>query len=1051
MFSRMLSMLCILASVAATAQPLDMSLFKNIKPRNIGPAGMSGRVTALDVNLQNPDMIYVGTASGGLWRSEGGGTQWTPLTDSLNVASIGAVAVDQRNPQVIWIGTGEGNPRNSQTMGGGVFKSIDGGRTWKNMGLEKTRTIHRVIIHKHNPDVVYVSALGTAWGETNDRGVYRTKDGGKTWERILYVNDRTGAADFIVDPSNPNKMLVSMWEYRRWPWFFKSGGAGSGMYLTLDGGDTWRKLTEKEGLPAGELGKMGLAWARNNPNVVYALIESKKNALYRSDDGGFSWKMTTNQNIGDRPFYYSDLFVDPTNENRLYNIFSNVTVSEDGGKSFNTLLGWDNIHGDHHTYWIHPTDPNFMIDGNDGGLAITRDKGKTWAFSETLPVGQFYHINYDMQIPYNVYGGMQDNGTWRGPAYTWRTGGIRNQYWDEIAFGDGFDVVVEPNQRYGYAMWQGGNLLRVDFQSGASEPCKPYHPDGTLLRFNWNAGIGQDPIDPSTIYYGSQFLHKSNDGGKTWSIISPDLTTNDTAKIKAHLSGGLTYDVTGAENHCTIIAISASAKKQGVIWVGTDDGNIQVTRDGGATWTNVSKNIPAVPAGSWVPQVHASRFNEGEAFVVINNYRRNDWTPWIFRTKDFGKTWERLVDDKKVMGYALSFVQDPVEPKLMFAGTEFGLYVSVDEGKNWSRWTNGYPTVSTYDLAIHPREHDLIIGTFGRALWVLDDIRPLREIAAKGAAASVQQPLKVYPAPDAYLANMREGAGSHFSGNAMYKGDNRPWGASISFSLAKLNSKDSSSPAPEADSVKVEIRDAQGKVFRHLSLMAQKGINRFVWELNQDGFRMPVQPKPKQEVQPPAGAYVTAGTYSVKIMYGKQADSTSITVLNDPRKQVNAAAVTQWQQGYTEFAAMVNSITQSMDKLRDAKERMQLADKLVEAQVTDTAAKRRYSDAKTAASKKIDELMRKVMPGEEVQGIYEDPEQLMNKLASVAFYLDPAFGTPNPPAAAPPATFGWAMKKVSADAQAFNTAVQAFENKEWKQYEEAVKQLQLQLLAPLGK
>ncbi len=1038
-------------STLSFAQPLDLSVFKQIKPRNIGPAGMSGRVTALDVNLQQPDIIYAGTASGGLWRSEGGGTIWTPLTDSLNVASIGAVAVDQRNPQVIWIGTGEGNPRNSQTMGGGVFKSIDGGRTWKNMGLEKTRTIHRLIIHKHNPDIVYVSALGTAWGETNERGVYRTKDGGKTWERILYVNDRTGAGDLVVDPSNPNRMLVSMWEYRRWPWFFKSGGPGSGLYLTLDGGDTWQKLTDKEGLPAGELGKMGLAWARNNPRVVYALIESKKNALYRSDDGGFTWRMTADKNIGDRPFYYSDIHVDPSNENRLYNVFSNVTVSDDGGKTFSTLLGWDNIHGDHHAWWIHPTDPDFMIDGNDGGLAITRDKGRTWAFSETLPVGQFYHVNVDDQIPYNVYGGMQDNGSWRGPAYVWRTGGIRNQYWDEIAFGDGFDVVIEPNQRYGYAMWQGGNLLRVDFQSGASEPCKPYHPDGTFLRFNWNAGIGQDPLDPKTIFYGSQFLHKSSDGGKTWSIISPDLTTNDTAKIKAHLSGGLTYDVTGAENHCTIIAISASAKKQGIIWVGTDDGNLQVTRDGGASWTNVAANLPGVPAGSWIPQVHASRFNEGEAFVVVNNYRRNDWTPWIFRTRDFGKTWERLVDEKKVMGYALSFIQDPVEPRLMFAGTEFGLYISVDEGKNWSRWTNGYPTVSTYDMAIQPREHDLVIGTFGRALWIFDDIRPFREIASKGAASTLQQAVKVYPAPNAYLANMREGAGSHFSGNAMYKGDNRAYGASITYSLKALNRKDTTAPAPKSDSVKVEIMDANGKVIRHLSLMGEAGVNRFYWDLSQDGIRMPVQPKPKSEAQPPAGPYAMAGTYKVRIKYGSSVDSAMVKVLDDPRKQVDLAGVQQWHQGYQSFASLVEGVTASMDKLRDAKDRMALVDKLLEAQAPDTAAKRRYEEARKAVNKQTEALMKKVMPGPEVQGIYEDPEQLMNKLSSVAFYLDPAFGTPNPPAAAPPATFGWALKKVKTEADAFNEAVKLFEGREWKAYEDAVKALQLQLLQPLGK
>ena len=1043
-----LYMLLFIAGKESMAQSLDMSLLKNIKPRNIGPAGMSGRVTALDVNLKNPDIIYVGTASGGLWRSEGGGTNWTPLFDSTEVASIGAIAVDQKNPQVIWVGTGEGNPRNSQTMGAGVYKSIDGGKTWKNMGLQKTRTIHKMIIHAQNPDIVYASALGTAWGETNDRGVYRTKDGGKSWDRILYVNDRTGAGDFIVDPSNPNRMLVSMWEYRRWPWFFKSGGAGSALYLTVDGGDTWKKLTSKDGMPVGELGKMGLAWAKNNTNVVYALIESKKNALYRSDDGGSSWKMTTDRNIGDRPFYYSDIHVDPSNENRVYNVFSNVTVSDDGGKSFNTLLGWDNIHGDHHSFWIHPSDPQFMIDGNDGGLAITRDKGRTWTFSENLPVGQFYHIAVDNQIPYNVYGGMQDNGTWRGPGYAWQTGGIRNAMFDEIAFGDGFDVVIEPNQRYGYAMWQGGNLLRVDFETGASQPCKPFHPDGQFLRFNWNAGIGQDPIEPTTIYYGSQFLHKSNDGGKSWTIISPDLTTNDTSKIKAHLSGGLTYDVTGAENHCTIIAISASPKKKGVIWVGTDDGNVQVTRDGGSTWTNVSKNLTGVPAGSWVPQVHASVYNEGEAYAVVNNYRRNDWTPWIFRTRDFGKTWERLVDDKKVNGYALSFIQDPVEPKLMFAGTEFGLYVSIDEGKNWTKWTNGYPTVSTYDLAIHPREHDLVIATFGRALWVLDDIRPLREMARNAGTAN-QKSLQLYPVPDAYLANVKEGAGTRFTGNAIYKGDNRPYGASISYYLKELTKKAGSQLLPETDTVKIDVLNAKGEVVRHMIQMGTKGVNRIYWELNKDGIRAPIMPKPKKEQTPGPGLYVLPGTYTVRIKYGAFADSATVKVLADPRQQVDMAGLQQWQTAGMEFEKMVGGLTTSMDKLRDAKDRISLADKLVEDQVKDTAATRRYTEKKNAVNKEIDSLMRLMVQSEDIQGIYEDPSQLINKMMSAAFYLDPAFGTPNPPVGAPPATYGLAMKKVKADADSFNNSVSSFMKGNWKQFEDLVKGLNLQVMQPI--
>ena len=659
-----LAMLMLFCTFPAFSQKLDMDLFKNIKPRSIGPAGMSGRVAAIDVVHNEPDIIYAGTASGGLWKSESGGITWMSVFDTQRVHSIGAIAINQSNPDEVWVGTGEGNPRNSQSSGAGVYRTIDGGKTWKLMGLENTRNIHRIIIHKDNPNIVYVGAIGSAWNDSKDRGLYKTTDGGKTWEKILYANERTGVADMIVDPNNPNKMFVAMWEYRRWPWFFKSGGEGSGLHMTYDGGKTWKKLTDKEGMPNGELGRIGLAISNSNPDVVYALVESKKNALYRSDDGGSMWKKVSDKNIGGRPFYYADIAVDPSNENRIYNLFSTVSMSEDGGKTFKSLVGWK-VHLDHHFWWIHPKDPNFMIDGNDGGMAITRDKGKSWQFVENLPVAQFYHISVDMETPYNVLGGMQDNGSWRGPNTVWKNGGIRNSYWQEVAFGDGFDVLPDPNNsRYLYAMSQGGNLVYVDIETGQQRFIKPTHPDGTFLRFNWNAAIAADPFDKKVVYYGSQFVHKTADQGKNWEIISPDLTTNDPEKQNQLESGGLTYDVTQAENHTTILAITPSPVKQGVIWVGTDDGNLQLTQDGGKTWTNLASKLKGVPTGSWIAQIHASKYNDAEAYVVINNYRRGDWTPYLYRTTNYGKSWERLIDENKVWGYALSFVQDPVEKEI---------------------------------------------------------------------------------------------------------------------------------------------------------------------------------------------------------------------------------------------------------------------------------------------------------------------------------------------------------------------------------------------------
>jgi hypothetical protein len=503
------------------AQKLDMEKFKDMEPRNIGPAGMSGRVTAIDVVRERPDIIYVGTASGGIWKSSSGGVDWEPIFDDQGAHSIGAIDIYQKNPSIIWAGTGEGNPRNSANMGAGVHKSIDGGRTWQYMGLEQTRTIHRLIVHPDNPNIVYVGAQGVQWGDTEERGLYKTTDGGETWEKILYNNNRTGIADLVMDPSNPNKLFAAMWEYRRWPWFFESGGEGSGLYMTLDGGETWEEITSEDGLAEGPLGRIGLAISKSKPDRVYAWVESENNALYRSDDGGYNWEKTVEMSednaMGNRPFYYADIYVDPKNENRVYSLYSFLSVSQDGGKSFESIYPYYNyIHPDHHAFYIHPDDPSFIIDGNDGGMNISHDRGETWRFVPNLPVAQYYHINVDMQIPYNVYGGMQDNGSWQGPAYVWQSGGIRNSHFQELYFGDGFDVVVDSsNSRYAFAMSQQGNVGRVDLLTGHSKFVKPVHPEGTQLRFNWNAGIAMDPIHDETVYFGSQFLHKSADQGNS--------------------------------------------------------------------------------------------------------------------------------------------------------------------------------------------------------------------------------------------------------------------------------------------------------------------------------------------------------------------------------------------------------------------------------------------------------------------------------------------------------------------------------------------------------
>ncbi|MBS1505372.1 MAG: hypothetical protein JSS79_01890 [Bacteroidetes bacterium] len=937
-----------------------MEKFKGMKPRSIGPAGMSGRITAIDVVNTNTDVMYAGSASGGLWKTTSAGISWEPIFDKEAVLSIGAVAIQQDNPSVIWVGTGEGNPRNSLNGGYGVYKSLDGGKNWKLMGLEKTRNIHKIIIDPKNPNTVYAAAIGSPWGEHPERGVFKTTDGGATWNKILFVDDKTGCAELVMDPTNPNKLIAGMWQHRRWPWTFKSGGPGSGLHITFDGGATWKKLTDKDGLPEGELGRIGVAIAASKPDVIYALIENKKNALYKSTDGGFKWQMVNDRmnEIGDRPFYYSEIHADPLNENRLYTVYSEVNVSIDGGKSFQKLLPYSGVHPDHHAWYINPIDPSFMVDGNDGGLNITHDYGKSWRFAENIPVGQFYHVNVDMDYPYNVYGGLQDNGSWVGPAYVWKEDGIRNSYWQPVMFGDGFDVAPDPDDnRFGYAMSQGGFLGRFDRKTGFTKIIRPTHPDPKMqLRFNWNSALAQDPFDNNTIYYGSQFVHKSGDKGTTWEIISGDLTTNDPEKQKQHESGGLTMDATGAENHCTILTIAPSKKEKGLLWIGTDDGQVQLSRDGGKTWTNLTPKITGMPKGAWIPQITASSYNAGEVFVVVNNYRQFDFAPYLFHSKDYGQTWESLVTGAQVgnSNYTLSFAQDPVEPKLIFLGTENGLFVSVDEAKTYTKWTNEFPAgVSTMDLVIHPREYDLVIGTFGRAIYVLDDIRPLREMAKEGVQV-LSQTVHLFEPPDGYEAVYQDPAGILFPGNAMFIGENRANGALLTYVINKPEEKKEEAkpddkkvdtkkkvkeepkketqpvtaekkdekPKQKYDSLTLEVFNAKGEKIRTIKRKApdDNGVNRMTWSMNEKGARNPSREKTKAGAAEPGGPQVLPGVYKLRLTFGGQKDSATITVKNDPRYPNSDAVVASRYTLLKRLEDMTAVATAAMDRLIESKE-----------------------------------------------------------------------------------------------------------------------------------
>ncbi len=1045
---RNLILILLLVSVMLNAQKLDMDLLKGIKPRSIGPAGMAGRITAIDVINDQPNVIYVGAASGGVWKSDNGGTSWKPLFEKETTASIGAIAIQQSNPSVIWVGTGEGNPRNSLNGGDGIYKSIDGGRTWNKMGLEKTRNIHRIIVDPMNPNTVYAAAIGSPWGIHPERGVFKTTDGGKTWKKILYTNDKSGAADLVMDPKNPNKLVAAMWEHYRQPYFFTSGGEGSGLYITFDGGENWEKRTDEDGLPKGDLGRMGLAIAPSNPNKIYALIESKKNALYSSEDGGFKWtKVSDKDEIGNRPFYYSDIFVDPVNEYRLYSVFTYVNVSNDGGKSFSQLMpayGVNNgVHPDHHSWWIHPTDPNYIIEGNDGGLNISRDRGNTWRFVENIPVAQFYHIAVDNEYPYNVYGGMQDNGSWAGPAYVWKAQGIRNSYWQEISFGDGFDVITDKDDsRYGWSMSQEGFVGRYDRQTGYFEYVKPQGPDlDTKLRFNWNSAIAIDPFDNSTLYFGSQFVHKSTDKGQTWEIISPDITTNDKSKQKQDESGGLTMDATGAENYCTVIVVTPSELDKNVIWAGTDDGNIQITKDGGKTWTNVAKNIKGLPENAWIPQIKVSNKNKGEAFVIVNNYRNFDFKPYAYRTKNYGKSWERIVDENDVIGYTLSIIQDPVEPKLMFLGTDDGLYVSIDEASTWTKWTNEYPTVNTMDMVIHPREHDLVIGTFGRAAYVMDDIRPLREMAAKGASV-LDKKVHLFTPPTAYDAAYQQPTGTRFGADAMFNGENRSGGALISYVVNKPEENkeesdkeeksDEEEKGPSLDSLTLLVYNDADELIRTIKrkIPEDKGINRMTWYLNEKGVNGLTR-RALNNNREPGGVTVLPGTYTLKLAYAGDTSSAPIEVKFDPRLDWTMETL---KGKYDALKALESDLELAVGRMEQLKDKIKVIDEMTSRM---KAKDEKEFEEQIKLSKELKDTLNTfidqyVGKEDKRQGITADqPNTISNYYNTAYWYTSNA-------SHAPTSTEIALANKFKKESEELNQKVDDFLSEEWPKYKEKV-------------
>ena len=1062
-------------------QGLSDKVLEGFTFRNVGPAGMSGRITAIDVVTSEPEHIYVGSASGGVWESKDGGITWKPIFDDQPALSIGAIKINQQNPSEIWVGTGEGNPRNSHNSGKGIFRTLDGGRTWSRMGLENSKQIHRILIDYHQPSTIYAGVSGNTWMPGGERGVYKSTDNGKTWNRILYTNEKSGVGDLLMDPVNPRKIVAAMYEHLRTPWDFVSGGPGSGLYITYDAGENWKKITSEEGLPKGDLGRIGLAIAASSPDILYALVEAKENGLYKSTDGGEKWSLVTTKNIGNRPFYYNEIYVDPKNENRIWNLYSYVSKSEDGGRTFETILDYGkSVHPDHHAFYIHPEDTDFIIDGNDGGLNISRDGGRNWYFCENIPVGQFYHLGIDNEYPYNLYGGMQDNGSWVGPAYTLKAGGIRNGDWRELYFGDGFDVVPKlSDTRYGWAMSQGGNLAYYDRETGFNQFVKPVHPEGIRLRYNWNAAIAAIPKTECGIYYGSQFLHKSLDCGQSWTIISPDLTTNDTTKQKQSKSGGLTIDDTEAENHTTILSIAPSAVNTNVIWVGTDDGNVQLTQDGGKTWKNFAGKIPGMPAGAWIPQIEVSKRNAGEAFVVVNHYRRGDWGAYVFHTADFGATWRKITNDKEVTSYVMTIVQDSVETDLLFLGADDGLYVSIDAGNHWSRFpAKVFPRVATSDLKIHPTDHSLAIATFGRALYVLDNLLTLREIAR--SKQILEKPFVFFPAPDVFQTVNRSVDGIRFTADAEFRGQNRSNAprffvyvkpaakkettagetkskddkkkksttkavtkaatgedmpvASADTTDVKKMPADSTKKAEQKDKdmLKMYVLNSSGDTIRYKHQKLSEGWNYVMWDMREKGILYPSRSEPVKDDDDPVGQQVLPGDYKIVGLYQGKKDSVNINVRFDPRLKLTPADMEAKREWISKLYTSITKVQKGFRALQDVRKDI----RMIESMMTNAAdsIQTKIKDRQKELTKKISELEERVMEAENVKG-YTNAQNINDKISSAQAYLSTSPGKPGANAIAQ-------MQLAENEVEKFTQEVNSFLEKDWNEFTLLVKSLE---------
>ena len=865
-----MSTLCAYAQNVPTGQAI-----KKYKWRAIGPANMGGRVTDIVGVPGDPSTFYLGGADGGVFKTTNGGVTFEAQFTDQRAYSVGALALAPSNPEVVWLGSGEGDPRNSVGYGNGVYRSVDGGKSWNHLGLDKTERIKRIVVDPNDPDVACVCALGKEWGTNPERGVFLTRDAGKNWEKVLYIDETTGCSDIAMELSNPKVLYAGMWTFSRKPWRFDDGGGQTAVYRSMDGGKTWEKIMK--GLPNKPMARIGLSVAQSQPNTVYMITEFKdlSGTLFRSDDRGSHWKMVNDDpNLNFRPFYYSDVRVDPSNPDHLFTLSGRLSKSTDGGRTFKFIA--QGVHGDHQSLWIDPKNGKHVLSGSDGGFQVSYDGGETWDIINNVELSQFYQIFVDNKVPYNVYGGLQDNGTWVGPSNSLVEDGIMKRHWTALAGGDGYYAVPIPgSENEIYANLQGGVIFHVDTKLGNVRNIHPYPKitgsagdaiDKHKYRFNWDSPILVSPNDPNTVYTGGNVIFRSRDKGYSWEEISPDLTTND--KSKQISSGGEIYqDNTAAEFHCTVLTIAESPKQKDVIWAGTDDGNVQLTMDGGKTWANVKNNIKGLPAFAWVGKIHASEHDAGTAFVAVDQHRLDDFTPHAYMTTNFGKTWTDIGTGLPQDDYVKVVRQDPHNPNLLFAGMEHGIFASWDKGKTWTKLNMNLPPVSVRDLRVQARDRDLVIGTHGRGAWILDDIRPLEEMGSVASKAA-----HVFPVRDAILW--------HYSsqmenlGDRTYRAKNPEYGAYINFYLQK----DPKGP------IEVNISDNSGKPIQTIKdTLSKAGINRIVWNLRSQ-WATPLDNPPQGGWR--SGSYnplVIPGNYTAKINVDGQELTAPIVVKADPR------------------------------------------------------------------------------------------------------------------------------------------------------------------------